>query len=319
MYYLSLFLFIAFNLCALEDSVVPLMNYFEDVEHLEKEKYAPLQLQEITKALKDKDKRVRILTFNLLFNIKDNKLDPIHRWPNRLMRVVETIKEMDPDVIGTQELYPVQIEDLLRELSPSYTFVEKECRHSEINGILFKKERFELINSKVWKNENSKELLRMVQLKDKKTEKVFAFFNTHLDYRSISLREEQTFFIAQEIQKQASQMPLFLTGDFNSFPNRPELALPYYDGNFINKILTSNALLNSCEQSLLGHLGPLSTFTNSEKDNAPFQGTGTPGVLLDRIYTSKEVTTLIHAINPVKIDGHFPSDHMPVLIDCLIH
>ena len=50
-----------------------------------------------------------------------------------------------------------------------------------------------------------------------------------------------------------------------------------------------------------------------------FKGTGTPGIILDYIYVSKKITVLTHAVELGTVDGHFPSDHMPVLIDFLIN
>jgi endonuclease/exonuclease/phosphatase family metal-dependent hydrolase len=69
---------------------------------------------------------------------------------------------------------------------------------------------------------------------------------------------------------------------------------------------------------ILDHLGPISTFSNAPDDVVAFKGTGTPGVFLDHIYVSKDITVLIHAVQPGKVNGDFPSDHLPVLIDFII-
>jgi len=78
------------------------------------------------------------------------------------------------------------------------------------------------------------------------------------------------------------------------------------------------ALKNAESCSLVGHFGPISTFTNSSTGTTPFQGTGTPGVVLDYIYASDKVIILTHATEPGTVDGHFPSDHMPVIVDFII-
>lgn len=105
-------------------------------------------------------------------------------------------------------------------------------------------------------------------------------------------------------------------GDLNTFPNRIDLdRLPFLDGDYIHRILTQTILHDARDVSLLGHLGPISTFTNNPPDIQKFQGTGTPGVFLDHIYVSKEITVLIHATQPVTVGGGYPSDHMPVFID----
>lgn len=123
----------------------------------------------------------------------------------------------------------------------------------------------------------------------------------------------------EQIIPVAEQMPVLLTCDLNTFPNRLDLnRLPYYDGDYIHRLLTKNVFRDSFEVSLLGHLGPISTFTNAPEDGIPFQGFGTPGVFLDRIYVSKEIIVLIHAVQSGTVNGYFPSDHMPVIIDYLI-
>ena len=66
-------------------------------------------------------------------------------------------------------------------------------------------------------------------------------------------------------------------------------------------------------------LTPISTFTNNQTSVQPFQGTGTPDIILDHIYVSEKVTVLTHAVEHGTVDGHFPSDHMPVLIDFLVN
>lgn len=75
---------------------------------------------------------------------------------------------------------------------------------------------------------------------------------------------------------------------------------------------------NSETRSLIGHFGPISTFTNNGAETTPFQGTGTPGIVLDYIYASDKVIILTHATEAGTVDNCFPSDHMPVIIDFII-
>jgi endonuclease/exonuclease/phosphatase family metal-dependent hydrolase len=165
----------------------------------------------------------------------------------------------------------------------------------------------------------SAETLTMVELKDRKTNQRFAVFNTHLTFSKIDKRDFQARFIAKKIREICKKIPVVLTGDFNTFPHRLDLEkLPFYDGDFVNYILTRGVLQNARDCSLLGHLGPISTFTNHSEDILPFKGTGTPGVFLDHIYVNRSIRVLIHAVQPSTVNGHFPSDHMPVMIDFII-
>jgi hypothetical protein len=72
------------------------------------------------------------------------------------------------------------------------------------------------------------------------------------------------------------------------------------------------------DEALLGHIGPIATFTNTVNDRTPFKGIGVPGIILDRIYSNQNSLILIHGVEPAKVDNHFPSDHMPVIVDFLI-
>lgn len=307
-----------------ENSIIPLMDKFEQIENLPKHKITRNQFEEIYQALKQSQNKVRLVSYNMLFNIKDNTLDEVNRWPNRLPRIVELLTEMQPDIIGMQELHLDQVQDLSGQIGNIYSFYSKLTPDGEINGIYYRKDRFELIEANFWNFEDNPEalnqgLLTMVKLRDRLTNKVFAVFNTHLGFFDVDQRERQALALAEHLEIYAQRSPVFLTGDMNTFPARLDLEkLPFYDGDYIHKIFTRGCLKDSKDTSLLGHAGPLSTFTNTPGCGAPFQGDGTPGVFLDRIYLSPGTKVLMHAVQPCRVDGHYPSDHMPVLIDFIV-
>lgn len=312
------------SLDAVENSIIPQVEKFENIENLPANRYSKNQFSEISALLMRKDESIRIVTYNILFNLYDHNLDHENRWPQRLARVVELMEEMQPDVWGVQELYPSQFKDLFPHLQESYSFYASPCEDGELNGIFYRKDRFKVLDRQVWSMTKtpdvpSSETLTMLRLEDLKTGKCFAVFNTHLSFSKIDKREFQTRFIVKKIELYAQKMPVILMGDLNTFPNRLDLnKLPFYDGDRVQQILTSKSLKNAREVSQLGHLGPIATFTNSSEDGIPFQGTGTPGVILDHIYVSGKVGVLMHAVQAGTVSGHFPSDHLPVLIDCLI-
>lgn len=309
---------------SVENSIIPTIEQFESIDNLDSKKYSINQFDEIHSILDHKEERIRLVTYNMLFNLYDHNLDVVNRWPQRLPRIIELIEEMQPDIIDVQELYPDQLNDLLPFLENTFAFYSKPCEDGELNGIFYRKDRFEVMDSKVWfmtstPHVPSSETLTMLQLKDLKTDKLVTVFNTHLAFGNINKRDFQAHFIAEQVEEHTKEMPAIVTGDMNLFPNRLDLEkLPFYDGDYIHRILTQGSLKDAKEVSILGYLGPLSTFSNDKDDVAPFKGTGTPGVFLDRIYVSKDVKVLIHAVQPGTVDGHFPSDHLPVLIDFVI-
>lgn len=308
---------------AVENSIVPQIEKFENIENLSMNRYSKNQFMEISSLLNRKEECIRVVTYNILFNLYDHNLDHENRWPQRLSRVVELIEEMRPDVWGVQELFQSQLNDLLPYIEETYAFYAKPCISGELNGIFYRKERFKVLDSQVMYMSTTPEVpnsetLTMLQLEDIKTGKCFAVFNTHLSFSKIEKREFQTRFIAKKLEMFAQKMPVILMGDMNTFPHRLDLnRLPFYDGDRVQQILTSKSLKDAREVSHLGHLGPFGTFTNASDDGIPFKGTGTPGIFLDHIYVSNKVDVLMHAVQPGTVNGHFPSDHLPVLMDCM--
>lgn len=314
------------NLEGLENSIVTQMEHVQAIENLQRSKYADSQWEEIERALSQKDLRIRVATYNMLFDHNDDKLDPKHRWPVRCSRVVDLVDDMQADIIGIQELQLHQVNDLLQHIGNAYSFFTKPEPTGEQNGILYKTERFEVVDSKIWYKDGypadakNQKILTMIKLKDKKTGILFAAFNTHL---SLSLKERnvQAKFFAEVIKPFADEMPVIFTGDFNVFPNRIDLkTLPYLDGDYVINHLLKSTLIDAKNVSLLGHLGPIATFTNDPAaEGKGFQGYGTPGVLLDHIFVTPDVTVLIHAVQSGTSGNEFPSDHFPVVIDMLLN
>lgn len=305
---------------ALENSIVPMLEKHEQIENLPIQKYSKNQYSEICSALMQRGKALRLVTFNMLFTIYDDNLSPEYRWPERLPRIVEVLNEMRPDLIAPQELLREQVNDLLSCIGDDFAFYGKASNYGEINGLFYRKNRFEILSSKVWSLSQDKWVtLTMVQLKDLRTGECFAVFNSHLSFGEVDSREAQIRAIMEYVEPVAQQMAVLLAADFNVFPNRLDLVkLPFLDGDYINRIVTRGSMRDSMELALLGHLGPISTFTNQPSETKPFEGLGTPGVILDRIYVSPGLNVLIHAVQPATVNGRFPSDHMPVVIDFIV-
>ncbi len=306
----------------IENSVVPLAEKYEDPSQLPMQKLTKNQACELTKALRKQDERIRLVSYNILFDLYDAAAEEELRWPARLPRILELLTEMNPDIISVQELYGDQYQSLVGALNNTYAFVGEPSEDTECNAIFFRRNRFQQIDCQSWKmpprkrsaKSRADKVLTEVKLKDLRTNRVFTVLNTHFSFSDLNQREDEARFIAKRITQ--INTPILVTGDLNTFPMRlDQQKLPFYDGDYIHRILTKKILKDAREQSLLGHLGPLSSFTNRDGDIKPFTGTGTPGVFLDHIYISQEIQTLLHAIEPAKVNGYYPSDHMPVFID----
>lgn len=311
-YFLLIFYFSSLS-GAIEESIIPFINSLYQTE-LNAKKYTKNQFDTLTQTLKQKEEKLRVATFNILFHFYDQNLPETYRWSNRKERVVEMILHLKPDVLGIQEAYATQLEYLIPTLSKEeYIFCGFPEEDGEYNGIFYHSKRFDLIGS-TYENH-----LNTTTLKDKISGKIFTFCNTHLSFSNPDKRESQALSI-QEYIKQHSSETLFLTGDMNTFGNYPYLTkLPFYDGGHIEAILKGDLLHDAKDHALLGHVGPFSTFTNEGEDPRPFRGTGTPGIFLDHIYVSKNVQVLVHGIESGRVDRLFPSDHLPVIADVVIN
>lgn len=163
--------------------------------------------------------------------------------------------------------------------------------------------------------------LILAHLREKSTGKMLAVINTNLTFHRLNAREDQAYFITELARElQALDRPVVLTGDFNTYPNRPDNKdYPFYDGTHICKIFET--VLKDCKDvALLGHLGPSCTSVKNflHRNNRPIEKAESVGVFLDHIFASPEICILVHAVEACLIDGRFPSDHMPVIADILL-
>lgn len=308
---------------ALQDSIIPTMEWYECSKHLCVKKYSHIQYRELQEALSHHKERIRVVSYNILFDLYDDQREESYRWKQRLPRLAVSIENMDPDILGVQELCNNQVQDLVALLEDKWAFYGESSYWGECNGIFYKKNRFDLIECQALPTQDREDMISntvmMVHLKDYQTGQKFVVFNTHFSFEDVEERALQAQFIADYIEPISTSIPVILMGDLNTFPHRLDLRrLPFYDGDYIHRILSGRGLKEAKEVSLLGHLGPISTFTNKGDDPTPFLGTGVPGIFLDHLYVSKGITVLLHAVEPALVNGLYPSDHMPVIMDCII-
>ena len=306
-------------------------------------KYSDNHFHLIENALGALDDKIRAVTFNVLFTHSDQRLAPEHRWDERKHRVLEAIGEMECDILGVQEPYDPQIDYLKKELS-DYEYFGAVDGSKMNHGIFFKKDRFECVEKESFHLESSDEAFSKVtqdpkwldkrkefvhlKLIDKKTAKIIHVFNAHMSFFQPNWREMEAHvmhtiakgILEKDAKALGSEPAAILMGDWNSFDNRPDMSLPFFDGNRFLKILKGQDFVDGRTEALLGYIGATSSFTNDpEKEGAePFLGLGNPGIVLDQMFVSKKVTPILGAINPILIDGKFPSDHMPVVLDLLV-
>ena len=260
-----------------------------------------------------------LVSYNMLSSDYDGFEAYQNRWPQRLPRIVELLNAMQPDLICTQELTQNQLQQLLEQIGDRYQVAGSD---QSMAYTLVRRDRLtidEVHNLQIDVAPTYEPRLSLVVLTDQVTGQQFAVANTHFAFGRIESRAQETLWVAQNLAPVQKEMPIVFCGDLNTFPMRLDMTrLPAYDGDWSQRQLIRAGFQDARDASILGHLGPISTFTNEGEDPASFRSTGHPGVILDHIYIAGDVQVLIHGVESALVNGHFPSDHMPVVADLLI-
>ena len=249
------------------------------------------------------------------FNIRmSHGNDGINSWENRKSLLIQTLKEYDVDVIGTQEVTSEQYAFLKNQLTgyDSHAIGRKDgVLEDEITAIFYKK-RFKLLtDSTIWLSETPSIIgskswdaalyrtVSWVRLESQDSKR-FTIFNTHFDHRGEQARKESAKLIVRLIAEINHKEPVVLLGDFNVTKE----ALPY-------QILTGRwqdciSLKNARSISETAHKGGEITY-NGYKDDF--------GRIIDFVFVSAGIDVLKHQYLNIKSEDIFISDHYPVLIE----
>ena len=252
-----------------------------------------------------------LMTYNIRMNTPD---DGVNAWPLRKDNVVGLIKFHQADIFGVQEALILQMNDLKSNL-PEFDCVgvgrDDGEEAGEFMAIFYRKARFEKLDAGTfWLNEATDKpglgwdaqcnrTCTWIKFKDKQSKKIFFAFNTHFDHRGKVAREESAKLILKFIANiNKNNLPMFLTGDFNSSKEAPP----------IQKILT--VLLDSRDKCLSTPYGPNGT-------SGGFEARVTKNVI-DYIFINNKVDVLRHGVLSDTFGLYHPSDHMPVMAEIVI-
>lgn len=173
--------------------------------------------------------KVDVMSFNIRL---DTAHDSINRWDNRKDFAANAVRFYNPDILGTQEVLPNQLEDL-KERLPQYTAVgvgrEDGIHKGEHMALFYKTERFDSIaTGTFWLSETPDKpgvkgwdaacprTVTWALLKDRRTGREFLAMNTHLDHVGETARREGMKMALNRAFEIAKGAPIVLTGDFNT-------------------------------------------------------------------------------------------------------
>ncbi len=172
---------------------------------------------------------VRVATYNIRYGTASDGPD---RWEVRRERVFETIRDLDADVIGLQEVLSFQLRELLKEF-PQYAAAGVHRDDGMLAGeaapVLYDHTRYalaatgtfwlsdtpEVVASNTWDAACTR-ICTWAKLLDLESGETFTIFNTHFDHESRKARDNAAKLIIERITARADSSPFLVTGDLNS-------------------------------------------------------------------------------------------------------
>ena len=254
-------------------------------------------------------KGLRVMTYNLRYA----SLKGSEAWPDRRPAMKTLLKRYAPDLMGTQEGVYHQLRDLAADLS-EYDWIgtgRDGGSRGEFMAIYYRRERFEplaydhfwlsdtpeVIASSTWGNTNRR-MVTSVRFKDRRSDKVFHLWNTHLDHALQPAREKAAELIKTRLAKIPSNEPVILMGDFNAEAARN----PVYDTltqgiGFADSWFAAAQRKNETLNSFNGFTKPV--FNSARIDWI--------------LYRGEAEVALAEVVADGSPEGRQPSDHHPVL------
>jgi len=250
------------------------------------------------------------------FNLRmDTPGDGENAWPHRKEMVKGLIRFHDLDIIGTQEGFKHQLDDVLKLGNYAYVGAGRDDGKDagEHSAIIYKKERFYLLESgnfwfsetpevpgKGWDATCCNRICSWAKLKDKHTGKECYVFNSHYDHQGQEARKNSSRLLIEKIKKIAGNTPVFATGDFNATPDAEPIKIIHDSG------LLRDSYLVTGEPPY----GTVGTF-NSFRLDAPMENR------IDYIWVTPQITVKKYGVLNDMQYGRFPSDHFPVVIEVI--
>ncbi len=253
---------------------------------------------------------LRVASYNLRM---DTPRDGENAWANRKEMVKGLIRFHQLDIVGTQEGFKHQLEDILEIGGYDYVGAGRDDGKDagEHSAILFNTRRLSLLdNGDFWFSETPEEpskgwdatccnrVCSWAKFKEVESGKEFFVFNVHYDHEGKVARYNSSLLLLERIKQIAEGYPLFATGDFNAVPEAEPIRLIYDSGK----------LNDSYQVTLEPPYGTVGTF-NAFNIDAPMQNR------IDYIWVTPGITVARYGVlNDIR-HGRFPSDHFPVVID----
>lgn len=176
---------------------------------------------------------ISVISYNIRYASPN---DGVNLWEKRKGDMIESLLNIQPDVMGMQEVVHRQLLDLTSGMKDySHVGVGREDGETkgEYSPIFFKRQRLELKESNTfWLSETPNEIsvgwdaaleriCTYARFKDRISKEEFWLFNTHFDHIGKEARANSVRLILSKIEEINQQkLPVVITGDFNLTPDQ---------------------------------------------------------------------------------------------------
>jgi endonuclease/exonuclease/phosphatase family metal-dependent hydrolase len=255
---------------------------------------------------------LRVMTYNIRLDLAS---DGANAWPHRRAWVAAQVVWLHPDIFGMQEVQPNQKAELAADL-PQYRLFgggrDDGNAKGEASPIGFDTSRIDFLEgglfwlsptpaipSRGWDAAFNR-IATWARLRVHGTQQVILAINTHWDHIGIIARRQSAAQITRWIEVNRRHCePVMLFGDFNSEIDSEQMRL--VTGGF-------PGLRDARAVSKSRPFGPAGTF--NDFDLSPRESKA-----IDHLLLGKEIEVERYMVLAQLIDGRWPSDHFPVIID----
>jgi endonuclease/exonuclease/phosphatase family metal-dependent hydrolase len=257
---------------------------------------------------------VRVVSFNIRYG---TAADGENHWDKRREFVIETIKTLKPDLLGTQETLGFQRDYLAKELVDfdSLGVGRDDGKEAgEMMALYYRRDRFEkvagghfwlsqtpdVVGSKSW-DTSLPRMATWVKLRDKQQKSAeILFINTHFDHRGEVAREESAKLLRTKCSELGKDCSIIITGDFNAGEKSPP-----YQALFANVDGKESPIIDTFRAIHAEKKSNEGTFSG-------FKASEVSGARIDWIGVSRNWKIRAADIDRTARDGRTPSDHFPV-------
>lgn len=265
------------------------------------------------------DDSLIVATWNIRINIRQDSING-NVWSDRRNAIVKIVQENNFDVLGVQEDYNKEIEEL-NSLLPDYDRVgfpnHENGRLGSFNTIFYRKGVFVLMDSGMFylAEDETKPALgwngkyirscTWASLLHRESGEIIWAFNTHLDYAGGMVERESAQMLVRKLKEIAGESTkAILMGDLNF----SQLAQGY-------KILNESGIVRDGFDVAKKRFNEVGTFNNFDKNRKSKDR-------LDFIFLTNGMNVLEYKVllDMYEKNGkeYFPSDHFPVALTFML-